>query len=115
MMMMPWNHCNADSSIRPVMVAHVSLLLAAIAKQGRTEKYKANALNYSVFRDKRYRVSSDLGNLEMSGNFDARRKSHGKVKEFCCVKFIFSQFEHPNFENFLGEHAPDPLYSLGHT
>ena len=36
----------------------------------------------------KFRVSSDLGNLEMSGNFDARRKSQGKVKEFCCVKFI---------------------------
>ena len=61
------------------------------------------------------RVSSDLENLEMSGNFAARRKSQGKVREFlkktgkfrefCCVKSIFSQYEHPNFENFLGEHA----------
>ena len=57
------------------------------------------------------RVSSDLENLEMSGKFDARRKSQGiskktrKVREFCCVKFIFSQSEHPNFENVLGEHV----------
>ena len=29
-----------------------------------------------------YRVSSDLENLEMSGNFDARRKSQGKIGEF---------------------------------
>ena len=28
------------------------------------------------------RVSSDLENLEMSGNFDASRKSQGKVWEF---------------------------------
>ena len=53
-------------------------------------------------------VSSDLENLEMSGNFDARRKNQGKVsefkkkirkaREFWCVKYIFSQSEHPNFE-----------------
>ena len=67
------------------------------------------------------RVSSNLENLEMLGNFNARRESHGKVKEFlktrrsqgkvkefCCVKSIFSQSEHPNFENFLGEHASRP-------
>ena len=29
-----------------------------------------------------------------------------KVREFCCLKFIFSQIEDPNFENFLGEHSP---------
>ena len=34
-----------------------------------------------------FRVSGDLENLEMSGHFDARRKSQGK---FCCKKFIFS-------------------------
>ena len=28
--------------------------------------------------------------------------------EFFHVKFIFSQSEHPNFEIFLGEHAPRP-------
>ena len=67
-------------------------------------------------RSKLYIVSSDLQNLEMSGNFDAQRKSQGismhreKVREFCWVKSIFNQSEHPNFENFLGdqEHAPDP-------
>ena len=51
------------------------------------------------------RVSSDLENLKISGNFDARTKCQGKVREFCYVKFIFSQSEHPDFENFPGEHA----------
>ena len=58
------------------------------------------------FKWSRSRVSSDLENLEMPGNVEAMRKSQGKVREFCCVKLIFSQYEHPNFENFLGEHAP---------
>ena len=59
------------------------------------------------------RVPSDLENLEkMSRNSNARRKSQGnvmeflknkKVREFCCVKFIFSQPEYPNFEIFLGK------------
>ena len=31
-----------------------------------------------------------------------------KVREFCCVKSIFSQFEDPYFENFIGEHAHIP-------
>ena len=31
--------------------------------------------------DVHYRVSSDLENLEMSGNFDARRKSQGIFKK----------------------------------
>ena len=31
-----------------------------------------------------------------------------KVREFCCVKSIFSQSEHPNSENFLGAHALRP-------
>ena len=35
-------------------------------------------------------------------------KSQGKVREFCCLKFIYSQVEDPNFENFLGELAPRP-------
>ena len=68
-----------------------------------------------------YRVFSDMENLEMSGNFDARRKSQGKAREFlkykkrqgkarefCYVKFVFNQSEHPNFEKFPGEHAPRP-------
>ena len=25
-----------------------------------------------------------------------------EVREFCCLKFIFSQVEHPKFENGLG-------------
>ena len=57
------------------------------------------------------RVSSDLENVEnlgMSGNFDSRRKSPGKFRDFCCVKSIFSQSKHPDFENFPGEHASKP-------
>ena len=53
-------------------------------------------------------VSSDLENLEMSGNFDVRRKSQGIL--FCENQFY--QSEHPNFENFLGEHAPRPLLTF---
>ena len=53
----------------------------------------------------------------MSGNLDARgkvreflenKKSQGKIREFCCVKFFFGKSEHLNFENFPGEHAPRP-------
>ena len=74
------------------------------------------------------RVSSDL---EMSGNFDVRRKSQGISKNVkkrkskksrvkfvfsqknrkskkSRVKFVFSQSEHPNSENFLGAHTPRP-------
>ena len=62
------------------------------------------------------RVSSDLENVEMSGNFDARSSlgkvmeffKIGKIREFCCLKSIFSQSEHPNFQNFLRQRAPDP-------
>ena len=35
-------------------------------------------------------------------------KSQVTVREFCCKKFTFSQSEHPNSENFLGEHGPRP-------
>ena len=28
--------------------------------------------------------------------------------EFCCLKFIFSQAEDPNFKTFFGEHDPRP-------
>ena len=35
-----------------------------------------------TFTDTGIRVSSDLENLEMSGNFEARRKSQGTVREF---------------------------------
>ena len=62
-------------------------------------------------------MSRDLENLEnvgkfrckekMSGNLKkTNKKSQGKVREFSLVKFIFSQSEHHNFENFLGNHAP---------
>ena len=40
-----------------------------------------------------------------SRNLRQNSTSQGKVKEFCCLKFIFSQVEDPNFETFLGEHA----------
>ena len=49
------------------------------------------------------------GNLpKKSGTLRQNSKSHGKVREFCCLKFIFSQVEDPNFEIFLREHAPRP-------
>ena len=35
--------------------------------------------------------------------------------ELCCLKFIFSQVEDPNFENFLGSISPDPLNGRGLT
>ena len=60
------------------------------------------------------RVASDLENLEKSGNLKETSKSQGIcdripiVREFCCLKFIFSQVEDPNFKHFLGEHALDP-------
>ena len=69
------------------------------------------------------RVTTDLESLEKSGNLKETSernlpkksgnlrqnyKSHGKVEEFCCLKFIFSQVEDPNFETFLGEHVPRP-------
>ena len=67
------------------------------------------------------RVATDLENLEKSGNLKETSESHGiclksqgicdtipKVREFCCLKFIFSQVEDPNFKNFLGKHAPRP-------
>ena len=49
------------------------------------------------------RVSNGhLENLEMSGSFNARRKSPRIDRRFYWVKFIFSQSEHPNLENCLG-------------
>ena len=51
--------------------------------------------------------------LKRSGNSRQNSRSQGKVREFCCLKFIFSQVKNPNFENFLGEHAPRPPYGLG--
>ena len=68
---------------------------------------------------------TDLENLQKSGNLKQNSKSqgirlksqgngtkfrsHGKVREFYCKKFTFSQFEDPNFETFLGKHVPTPL------
>ena len=71
------------------------------------------------------RVAIDLENLEKSGNLKETPESPGnlpkrsgnlwqnsksqrKVREFCCLKFIFSKVEDPNFENFLEEPAPRP-------
>ena len=39
-------------------------------------------------------------------------KIQGKFGELCCLEFIFSQSEYPNYEHFLGSM---PLNSLGHT
>ena len=67
------------------------------------------------------RVATDLENLEKLGNLKETPKSQGicdripKVREFCCLKFIFSQVEDPNFEDFLWEHPPDPVNGLGTT
>ena len=53
-----------------------------------------------------------------SGNLKETSQSQGiwdripKVREFCCLKFIFSEVEDPNFENFLGSVPPDPLNGL---
>ena len=76
----------------------------------------------------KHRVVTDLENLEKSGKLKETPESQGiclksrgicdrisKVREFCCLKFIFSQVEDPNFENFLGEHAPDSLNGFGIT
>ena len=78
----------------------------------------------SVFECK---AATNLENLEKSGNLKETSESQGiclnsqgicgkipKVREFCCLKFIFSQVEDPNFENFLGEHAPPPKWSRTH-
>ena len=73
-------------------------------------------------------VATDLENLEKSGNLKETSEIQGfclksqgfclksqgirdripKVREFFCLKFVFSQAEDPNFENFLGEHAARP-------
>ena len=46
------------------------------------------------------------GNLPMkSGNLRQNSKRQG----ICCLKFIFSQVEDPNFKNLLGQHAPNCL------
>ena len=50
-----------------------------------------------------------------SGNLQQNSKIQGKVKEFCCLKFIFSQVEDPSFENFLGKLPQTPLNGLGPT
>ena len=68
-----------------------------------------------------HRVATDLENFEnpeKSGNLketpesqgicDRIPKVRGKVREFCFLKFISNQVEDPNFETFLGEHAPRP-------
>ena len=70
------------------------------------------SISYRCFHS--YRVSSDqenLENLEMSGNFDSRRKSQGIFKKHesqgsLLFDIHFSQSEHTNFLNFLSEHTP---------
>ena len=47
-----------------------------------------------------------------SGSFWRNKKCLGKVREFCCVKLIFNQSEHPNFKVSWGS---IPLNSLGYT
>ena len=75
------------------------------------------------------RVATDLENLEKSENLEETSESQGicpksqricdripKVREsqgIFCLKFVFSQVEDPNFENFLGSMPPDPLNGLG--
>ena len=67
------------------------------------------------------RVATDLESLEKSRNLKETSESQGislkiqgiwnripNVRQFCCLKFIFSQVEDLIFENFLGEHAPRP-------
>ena len=68
-------------------------------------------------------VSTDLENLEnlkltfdshfdfpkKSRNLPQNSKTHGKVREFGCIKPIFSQSEDPNFETFQGSMRSDPL------
>ena len=52
-----------------------------------TKFQRARGCNYGIPRLSQnkmkglYRVSSGLENLEVSGNFDVRRKSQGKVKQ----------------------------------
>ena len=69
-------------------------------------------------------LNSDLKNVEKSGNLKETSESQGicpkcqgncdrfpEVREsqgIFCLKFIFSQAEDPNFENFLGSMSPDP-------
>ena len=56
---------------------------------------------------------SKSGNLpKKSENLRQNSKRQGKVREFCCLKFIFSQVEEPNFKNCQGEHAPRPPNGL---
>ena len=60
-------------------------------------------------------VATNLENPEKSGNLKETSESQGicdrilKVREFCCLKYIFSQVEDSNFENFLREHALNDL------
>ena len=75
------------------------------------------------------RLTTDLENLEKSGNLKETSESQGiclkgqgicdripKVKEFCNLKFIFNQVEGPNFENFLrGTCSQIPLNGFGLT
>ena len=59
------------------------------------------------------RVTTDLEKQEKSGNLLQNYKSQEKVREFRCLKFVFSQVEDPNFEIFWRSMPPDPLNGLG--
>ena len=67
--------------------------------------------NSSLTNITQFSVATDLENLEKSGNLKEAPESQGirlkskgicdripKVREFCCLKFIFSQVEDPNFD-----------------
>ena len=59
-------------------------------------------------------VATDLENLEKSENLKETSEKSGNLQQnsksqgILFLKFIFSQVEDPNFENFLGKHAPRP-------
>ena len=54
-----------------------------------------------------------LSGLPLTWKSQGIRDRIPKVKEFCCVKFTFSQVEDPNFENFWWSMPQTPLNGLG--
>ena len=91
-----------------------------LPRQFKSFEYTVLELLYSVS----VRVATDLENLEnqeKSASLKETSESQGislksqgicdrnpKISEFCCLKFIFSQVEDPNFKIFLGKHASKP-------
>ena len=69
------------------------------------------------------RVVTDLENLEksrnlketQSGNLRQNSKSQGKVREFCCPKFISAKLKILILKIFWGSMPPDTLNGLGIT